>query len=121
MRVEVLARKDCANRGMAMVVVERAIEASGVPVELDVIDVTSEAQATKRKFLGSPTVRVDGLDVELDANGRTDFSLDDRVYRGRRGLQGWPDETWIRGALLVASVQASNGDGSSEGSSATSP
>jgi len=122
-RIEVLARTDCANRGMALQVVERAVAESGVTVELQVVDVKSEAHAKKRRFLGSPSVLVEGVDVEPGAVGRTDFTLRDRIYRcGHGGLQGWPDQRWIRSALLVATVQSgSSGNGSSETSSATSP
>jgi hypothetical protein len=123
-RVEILARKDCENRGMAIIVVERVAAELGIPVALEVIDVTSQAQAKKRRFLGSPSVRVDGLDVEPGTNDSTDFTLGDRVYRsGERGLQAWPDARWIGAALIVAQ-SASNGAGngdSSARSSATSP
>ena len=119
-RVEILARKDCENRAMAVIVVERVAAEIGIPVALQLIDVTSQAQARKRRFLGSPTVRVGGLDVELGTNGSTDFTLGDRVYRGgERGLQGWPEDRWIRAALVVAQ-SASNGNGEGD-SSATSP
>ena len=121
-RIEILARRDCPNRGMARIVVDRAIVESGVAVELETVDVKSEAQAMKRRFLGSPSVRVDGLDVEPGSNGRTDFTLSDRLYGcGLGGLQGWPDERWIRSALLVASAQLSPSDDRPERSSATSP
>jgi hypothetical protein len=121
-RIEILARKDCPSRGMAAVVVERVIAETGAPVHLEVVDITTQAEATERRFLGSPTVRVDGLDVEPGSNGCTDFTLADRVYRGDRGLQGWPDERWIREALLLAIAQSTpNGDSSSSSSSATSP
>lgn len=122
-RIEVLARSDCPNRGMALLVVERAIAESGIHVDLEVVDVESEAQARKRRVLGSPSVLVDGVDVEPGAGGRTDFSFEDRLYRcGLRGIQGWPDERWVRSALLVASVQPEpNGDGSPGRSSTTRP
>jgi hypothetical protein len=122
-RVEILARTDCDNRGMAAVVVERVAAEMGIPVALEVIDVKSEAQARKWRFLGSPSVRVDGLDVEPGTNESTDFTLGDRVYRsGERGLQGWPDDRWIRAALVVArSASSGNGDSGAARSSATSP
>ena len=121
-RIEILARRDCPNRGMARVVVDRAIALSGVPVELETVDVKTEAQAERWRFLGSPSVRVDGLDVEPGSSGRTDFTLADRLYRcGLGGVQGWPDERWVRSALLVAAAQlAPSGDGPDR-SSATSP
>jgi hypothetical protein len=33
-RIEVLAREDCPNRGMAIVVVERVVDEIGIPVEI---------------------------------------------------------------------------------------
>ena len=122
-RVEILARKDCVNRGMAVMVVEVVVAEMGIPASVEKIDLTSEAQARKRRFLGSPSVHVDGVDVEPGASESTDFTLGDRVYRsGDHGLQGWPDARWIRAALIVA--QSSNGSGngaSSARSSTTSP
>ena len=121
-RIEILARRDCPNRGMARVVVERAISLSGVPVDVQTFDVKTEAQARKWRFLGSPSVRVDGLDVEPGSSERTDFTLADRLYRcGLGGVQGWPDELWVRSALLVASAHLAPSGEDTNRSSATSP
>ncbi len=121
-RVEVLARRDCPNRGIAITLAERAVRETGIPARIEVVDMTTDSQAQRRRFLGSPTVRVDGRDVEPGANGRTGFTLACRVYRTERGLTGWPDDRWVREALLLAAAQStSNGDASSSRSSATSP
>ncbi|MDQ3672125.1 MAG: hypothetical protein M3364_06780 [Actinomycetota bacterium] len=123
-RVEILARQDCQCRGMARIVVERVIDELNIPVEVTVIEITSTAQARKRGFLGSPSVRVNGLDVEPGTNGSKEVSLGDRVYRGDRGLQGWPDSRWIRAALVVAHAASSDGGGEGDAprrSSTTSP
>lgn len=117
-RVELLAREGCPNRGMALIVVERAVERSGVAAELKVVDVRTEEQARKRRFLGSPSVLVGGVDVEPFAAERTDYSLASRLYRCEHGIQGWPEEAWIRSALLMSAAQ---GEESSERSSSTSP
>ena len=108
---------------MAIAVVERAVSETGVPAEIEVVDVTSEAQARTFLFPGSPTVRVEGRDVDRQLNGQIEFTLDDRVYRTDRGLAGWPDERWVREALLLAVAQTTtNGNHeSSARSSATSP
>lgn len=111
-RIEILARKDCDCRGMAINVVERVVAETGVPAEVEVIDVNTLAQAKKRRLLGSPTVRVDGRDVDRQPNGPADYSLDDRVYRTERGLAGWPDAQWVREAILLAAAgTSSNGNG----------
>ena len=118
-RVEILARKDCENRGMAVMVVNVVAAEMGIPVVVEEIDLTSEAQAKKHRFLGSPSVHVDGVDVEPKASASTEFTLGDRVYRGgARGLQAWPDARWIRAALIVAQ-SASNGNGNGASSART--
>jgi hypothetical protein len=107
---------------MAIAIVERAIAAASVPVELEVVDVETEEQAKDLRCLGSPSVLVEGIDVEPGASGRRDFTSACRLYRCGRGVQGWPDESWVRSALLMASAQpASIGPRSPGTSSATSP
>ena len=121
-RVEVLTRADCPSRGMALAVVERAVEDTGVPAEVEVVEVGSLEEARERLLPGSPTVRVDGRDVDPHPNG-SEFGLEDRVYRTDRGLSGWPDAQWVREALLraVAGTTANGAHGSSARSSATNP
>jgi hypothetical protein len=122
-RIEILARADCDSRGMAISVVERAVEEIGLPADVAIIEVKTLAQAKKLQFLGSPTVRVGGRDVDRQPSGHADFSLGDRVYRTERGLAGWPDEQWVREAILLAAAgTTTNGNhDSSARSSATSP
>jgi hypothetical protein len=121
--IEILSRQDCPSRGMAIAVVERAVAETGVTARIEVVDMTSEEQAKERRFPGSPTVRVEGRDVDRGPNGRTEFTLADRVYRTDRGLAGWPDAAWVREALLLAVAQTTtNGShDSTSSSSATSP
>lgn len=124
-RIEILARTDCPSRGMAIAVVEKVVAETGVPAEIEVVDMASELEAQMHCFLGSPTVRVEGRDVDQNLNGHKpkEFTLDDRVYRTDRGLAGWPDERWVREAVLLAVGRfTSNGTHeSSSKSSATSP
>lgn len=114
--MEALVPEHCPSRGMALLVVERALERSGVSAELEV-EARSKAQERHRRFVASPSVLVDGVDVEPLAAERTDGSLGLRVFRCGRGIHGWPEETWIRSALLMAAAQGESG----ERSSATSP
>lgn len=101
-RIEIFARRDCDSRGMAISVVERVVAETGVPAEVEVIEVKTLTQARELRFLGSPTVRVDGRDVDRQPNGSSDVSLGDRVYRTGRGLAGWPDAEWVRESILLA-------------------
>ena len=108
-RVEILAREDCPNRGMALVVVERVIDETGIPARIEVVDVDSDEDAENHLVLGSPTVLVDGRDVDPEPL-YSEYSSDDRIYKTHRGPCGWPEPEWIRDALLRAVAQTtSNG------------
>ena len=109
-QIEILAREDCPNRGMALVVVERVVDETGIPAQIQVVEVASDEDAQTHRVLGSPTVLVDGRDVDPQPSLLADFSVDDRIYRTERGPCGWPDAEWIRDALLRAVAQTtSNG------------
>jgi hypothetical protein len=107
--IEVIAREDCPNRGMALIVVERVVDETGIPAAIEVVEVESDEDAETYRALGSPTVLVDGRDVDPDPT-LLDYSADDRIYRTLRGPSGWPEPEWIRDALLRAVAQTtSNG------------
>jgi hypothetical protein len=55
--------------------------------------------AEAERFLGSPTVRIDGRDVEPGAADRDDFGLKCRLYRSGEGTSGVPPDNWISEAL----------------------
>lgn len=108
-RVEILAREDCPNRDMAVIVVERVVDEIGVPADIQIVDVVDDEEAAEYRVLGSPTVLVDGRDVDPEPMYDA-FSADDRLYRTSRGPSGWPEAEWIRDALLRAVAQTtSNG------------
>ena len=109
-RVEILARRDCPSRELAISLVDEAIFATGVPARVELIDVVTLEQARRRRFLGSPSIRIDGLDVDPWADGRSDFSLSCRIYRTERGLAGAPDVSWIGAALVHAAELAAPKD-----------
>jgi hypothetical protein len=108
---------------MAVNVVERVVSETGVLAEIEVVEVETLDEARTLLFPGSPTVRVDGRDVDRQPARNGSVSLDDRVYRTERGLAGWPDEEWVREAVLLAVARTTtNGDhDSSARSSATRP
>lgn len=56
-------------------------------------------EAEQARFLGSPSVRVNGVDVEPGAQERTDFGMKCRLYRGPDGQPGLPPVEWIERAL----------------------
>jgi len=61
--------------------------------------VETPERAQEARFLGSPSVRVDGRDVEPGSETRTDYGLKCRLYRSSAGQSGVPPCEWIEHAL----------------------
>jgi hypothetical protein len=101
-RVEILYFDGCPNHEPARALVERVATQLGLEPEIQLVEVVDPDAAIALRFLGSPTVRVDGLDVEPAAEKRRDFALSCRIYRGKRGVSEQPDERWLRDALTDA-------------------
>lgn len=97
--VEILYFDGCPNHEAAGAVVERVAAELQLEPAIELVEVPDAEAATRLRFLGSPTVRVDGQDVEPGAQERADFVFACRVYRTEDGFSGQPDEDWIREAL----------------------
>jgi hypothetical protein len=61
--------------------------------------VESAHAAEHERFLGSPTVRINGHDIDPDAAARTDYGLKCRLYPSDRRLVGDISDDLIRAAL----------------------
>jgi len=85
--------------------------AEDVGGELTLRRVESPEAAEAERFLGSPTVRVDGADVDPGAAGRVDYGIKCRLFRFDGRQSPTPPEEWIRAALERA-VSAREGAGS---------
>jgi hypothetical protein len=103
--VEVLHVAGCPNYPGALAMVERVVADLGVEAELRTILVVDQAAAVAARFPGSPTVRVDGRDVEPGAEPAAECTLACRLYRLEHRLAGQPEEGWVRDALLRAAGQ----------------
>ena len=105
-RVEILYFDGCPNHEPARALVERVAAQLQLDPSIEILDHMRGGgdpdAAAALRFLGSPTIRVDGRDVEPGAEQRQEFVLSCRVYRTERGLGGQPDEAWIREALSGA-------------------
>jgi hypothetical protein len=101
-RVEILYFEGCPNHEPARMLVERLARQLRIEPEIRLVKVADPDAAVELRFLGSPTVRVDGVDVEPGAEERRDFALACRIYRSEGGIAEQPDERWVRDALTEA-------------------
>jgi hypothetical protein len=100
--VEVLYVRDCPNYAGALALVERVLGELGIDAELRTSLIGDQAAAERADFPGSPTIRVDGRDVEPGSERPAEVSLACRLYRLEHRLAGQPTERWVGDALLAA-------------------
>jgi hypothetical protein len=96
--IEVLTFEGCPHAAAAIELASRiAAETEGSP-SVQVVQI-EHGQAEALGFLGSPSIRVDGRDVEPGAGERRDYSFGCRLYTTVSGLRPLPPEAWVRDAL----------------------
>jgi hypothetical protein len=100
-KIEVLTFEGCPNAQAARELVARVVADSGVEAEVEYVDVPDPEAAERLRFLGSPTIRVDGRDIEPGAEQRNEYVLACRIYRTEHGAAGTPDDRWLRDALAA--------------------
>lgn len=100
--VEVLTFEGCPHAESALDLVRRVIAESGAGATLRRVDVPDAESAETHCFLGSPTIRVNGRDIEPGIDERVQYMLSCRIYRTEDGVRGEPDERWLREALRAA-------------------
>jgi hypothetical protein len=101
--IEVLAFAGCPHRAATVALAEEVAAALGVAAEIQEVEVRDTAEAERLCFLGSPTLRVNGADVEPGTAARTDYALGCRLYAG----SGVPSRE-----LLSAALRSPSGGGS---------
>ena len=79
MRVSFLYYEECPSYDLALERLREVMDEEGIPNEVEVIKVESEEQARKLRFVGSPTICVDGQDIDPPSDSR--YALTCRAYR----------------------------------------
>ena len=97
--VELLWFSDCPNHADARRMLAAVIGevAPGTPIAD--IDASEPTLAADLRFPGSPTIRIDGRDVDPDYADPGDYTPRCRLYRTASGLGGLPERRWIEDAL----------------------
>jgi hypothetical protein len=99
MTIEILYFPDCPNYLSAVEHVHDALHEEGVSAEIKHVQVLESADAAAIHFPGSPTVRINGVDVEPSARSGGASGLCCRAYRGGEIPEGAPSVSLIRRAI----------------------
>lgn len=99
MKIELLYFDGCPSCEALVPRLRELLAREGVSEQVELRRVESAEAARRERFLGSPTVRIDGEDVDPGAAERTDYGLKCRLYRTSDKTSGVPPEEWIVGAI----------------------
>jgi hypothetical protein len=104
--VEFLWWRECPSWERALEMLREEMEAAGLASDaLMLSEITSEAEADRLGFPGSPTIRVRGRDVE-PPGPESPIGLTCRVYRRADGrVSALPDREAIRAALTSGGIE----------------
>lgn len=106
MTVEFLYWAGCPSYERALTGLREAMRELGLdPAAILVREVASEGDAERERFVGSPTIRIDGADIQA-VEGEP-YGLSCRVYHRRDGrISPTPDPADVREALTAAQAGA---------------
>jgi len=98
MKIEVLYVRECPNHAVALERLREILAAESWAAQVNEVLVSDAAMAQFLKFPGSPTIRIDGQDVEPQSE-HVSFGLACRLYSDGSGV---PSQQSLRAAIKRA-------------------
>src|SRR5581483_10595438 len=117
MKIEILGFDGCPNHKPAVQRVQEVLHEEGVSAELAEVNVRDPSMVQELKFLGSPSIRVDGLDVEPSARTASEYGMMCRTYAVNGRREGLPSREMLRQAIRDAHAGASDSSSPMSGQS----
>lgn len=74
-QIEALFAPGCDSRDATLAMIEKIITNHGSRFDLKVSTIQSIKQANEKGFLGSPSIMVNGQDIETESRGRLDYGV----------------------------------------------
>lgn len=100
MRIEYLFCEDCPSHEQGLERLQEVLSEEGVTAEVKQIRVGTEEEARRLRFVGSPTIRIDGVDIDPGIEKQEHYPLTCRIYRWEDGrISPLPSKEMIRQAL----------------------
>jgi len=79
-RIDILYFEGCPHHLPAVEMVKNVVDDLSLDAEIHEVEVHGSEDAFARRFLGSPSIQVDGVDIEPAARERTDYGFSCRTY-----------------------------------------
>jgi len=102
LHVSVLYFEDCPSHELALGRLHQVLAEEGIDAEVEVVKVETDVQVEQLHFMGSPTILVEGRDIDPPP-ADLQFALTCRVYRREDGrISPLPSPEMIRRGLRAA-------------------
>jgi hypothetical protein len=98
LKIRILYLEGCPHHEPTLERLLQATDAAGIEAEIELVEVLTADQAKELRFLGSPTVQIDGKDIEPEAETRSDYGISCRIY----GPSGVPPLELIEAAIRMS-------------------
>ncbi len=102
MTLELLYLPGCPHHDAAVNLVHSVLETEGVRAEVRQIPIVDRQEASAYGFPGSPTLRVNGLDIENVPSRELGVGFACRTYFLEGKPQGLPPRSWLEQAIRAA-------------------
>lgn len=102
MKIEFLWFRDCPNHKQARALLFDVLGAAGVNGDIEDIDASDLRLAEKLPFPGSPTIRINGTEIEPGFVDSGEYAPRCRLYQTEEGLRGLPERAWLEEAVRRA-------------------
>ena len=102
--IRVLFFEGCPNAQPTIRLVESILARRGLAATVEPVVVNDLSEAERLRFLGSPSVHINGIDIEASRRLDPPF-FGCRLYRHSSGAQGTPPAELIEAALAEAGVR----------------
>jgi hypothetical protein len=97
MQIDLLYFEGCPSWEGALENLKAALADEGLEADIHLMQVEDDAEAARLKFLGSPSFRVNGMDLWYEERKR--YNLSCRVYTTPQGMRGTPTVEMLREKL----------------------
>lgn len=102
MKIELLYFAGCPTYLGAESLIAEVLHDHGTHAEIELREIKTADDALQMRFLGSPTIRIEGVDIDPSARSSNEFGLKCRVYRDDSRFVGVPPRALLERALKEA-------------------
>jgi hypothetical protein len=99
MKADLYYFNDCPSFRKALANLQQALRDERLPDDVELVAVEDAADAEAKRFIGSPTVRLDGIDIEGPQAEAQGYGFGCRLYTNGGQMVGWPSVDQIRRAV----------------------